>query len=96
METQAQTKYSKKLIKEWHSSSDVGIWGERDKSIRLYEDRAIYKYYYTKWVGNSGTLAEGAARLDGSILQKLLTLAEQEVADEADYTRHAFEIASGM
>jgi hypothetical protein len=54
--------------------------------VRLYSDRAIVRLPYVKWVNNSGSLEYRMERLTGRLLTELLAIAEQEIADDADYT----------
>jgi len=50
--------YSRTLVKEWSGYEQVGIWDNCRWSVRLYEDRAIYKGNAVRWVGQSGSLVD--------------------------------------
>jgi len=86
-------KYSKVLVAEWSDYEQVGILDNVQWSIRVYEDRTIYKHSTVKWVNNSGSVVSVHERFDGRIHERLLKLAEQEKADDADYTMQAHAIA---
>jgi hypothetical protein len=81
-----------KLIKEWTDDHQVGIWENCRWSIRVYEDRTIYKDYTVKWCNNSGSLATTHKRFTGSLHQRLIMLAREEIENDADYMRKAYEL----
>jgi hypothetical protein len=77
---------SRKVIKVWEDWYQVGIWENCKQSVKLYEDRAIIKIPYVKWVNNSGSLDWSTERVTGKMLALLSTIAKQEVEDQEDYT----------
>ena len=84
---------SRKLIAEWSHDHQVGIWSTTS-TIRLYDDRAIFKGGSVRWENNTGSLAHAQRRITGRQHEKLLDLAKQQYLDSADYTADAFDIAS--
>jgi hypothetical protein len=60
--------YSRTLIREWSGYEDVGIWDNCKWSVRLYEDRAVYKGHTVRWANNSGSLADVHERWTGKIV----------------------------
>ena len=84
------TKYSKTLVREWTGYKQVGIWDDCRWSVRLYEDRAIYKGHTVRWVNNSGSLAEVHERWTGKILEALMRISREEIEDKADYTDEVY------
>jgi len=89
------TTYSKTLIKEWSDYHQVGIWDNCKWSVRLYEDRVIYKDYTVKWINNTGSLATQHERFTGVILEALKKIAAEEIADNADYIQRVYELVNG-
>ena len=88
--------YSRKLVAEWSDRMAVGIWDNTYWSVRLYADRAIARLPYVKWINNSGSLEYRTERLTGKALDTLLAIAEQQVADDADYTERVKRIVWDM
>jgi hypothetical protein len=84
--------YSKVLVKEWHDYEQVGIWDNCKWTVRLYEDRAIYKGNTVRWSNNSGSLAEIHERWTGKVIETLKRVAREEIEDDADYTDKVYEI----
>ena len=41
--------YSRTLIREWSGYEQVAIWDNCKWSVRLYEDRAVYKGHTVRW-----------------------------------------------
>jgi hypothetical protein len=68
-------KPSTKLLAKWSGELTVGIYERCAWSIRLYEDRAIVRMPYVKWIGQTGTLDFARNVYTGRILRKLLALA---------------------
>lgn len=83
-----------KLIAKWSDSCKVGIWDNETWTVRLYEDRAVYRHPYVKWVGQSGSLAYLSHRITGKMLTELLEIAKQQVNDSADYTNRVGELTA--
>ena len=84
--------YSRTLVKEWSDYEQVGIWDNCEWTVRLYEDRAIYKGKTVRWSGNSGSLADVHERWTGKVVETLKRIAREEIADEADYTDQVYAI----
>ena len=84
--------YSRVLIKEWSDCEQVGIWANCRWSVRLYEDRAVYKGHTIRWVNNSGSLADVHERWPGKIVDTLKRIAREEIEDEDDYTNRVYAI----
>jgi len=84
--------YSRVLVKEWSGHEQVGIWDNCKWSVRLYEDRAVYKGHTVRWVGNSGSLADVHERWIGKVVGMLERIAKEEIEDEADYTDKVYAI----
>jgi len=88
--------YSRTLIKEWIGYEQVGIWENCRWSVRLYEDRAIYKGHSVRWVGQSGSLVDVHERWTGKVVDKLKAIAKREVEDEADYIDEVYAIVRNV
>ncbi|MDD5358270.1 MAG: hypothetical protein PHX80_03935 [Candidatus Nanoarchaeia archaeon] len=86
------TQVSSNLIKEWYDYEQVGIWDNCRWSVRLYDDRAIYKGHTVRWVNNSGSLADVHERWTGKVLDQLKKIAQEEKEDDADYTDQVYAI----
>ena len=84
--------YSRVLVKEWSDYEQVGIWDCCKWSVRLYEDRAVYKGHTVRWVNNSGSLADVHERWTGKVIETLKRIAREEIEDEADYTDQVYAI----
>jgi len=84
--------YSRVLVKEWSDYEQVGIWDSCKWSVRLYEDRAVYKGHTVRWVNNSGSLADVHERWTGRVFETLKRIAREEIEDEADYTDQVYAI----
>lgn len=84
--------YSKVLVKEWSGYHQVGIWDNCKWSVRLYEDRAVYKDNTIRWVNNSGSLADVHERWTGPVVDTLKRIAREEIQDEANYTGKVYTI----
>ena len=87
-----KSSYSRLLVKEWSGYENVGIWDNCKWSVRLYEDRAIYKGHSVRWVNNSGSLCDVHERWTGKVIDMLKTIHLHECVDEADYTNEVYKI----
>lgn len=85
------TTYSKVLIREWTDAEKIGIWENCKWSVRLYEDRAVYKGHTVKWTGNNGSLATVHERWTGKVVETLKRIAREEIEDDANYTDTVYE-----
>lgn len=71
----------KQPIRVYQDKLKVGIWDRCEWYLRLYDDLAVVRTPYVKWVDNSGSLAFEVRQIKpGNTLKKLLNLWEQEKA----------------
>lgn len=87
-----QSSYSRVLIKEWSGYEQVSIWGNCRWSVRLYEDRAVYKGNGVRWSNNNASLCDVHERWTGKIIERLKRIAREEIEDDADYTDKVYAI----
>jgi hypothetical protein len=83
---------SGKLIARWTDDIKVGIWDNESWTLRLYEDRALFKFPTVTWRGDSGSLEYASKRIEGRIHKALLKIALDEAADCEDYTEQVRQL----
>jgi len=83
---------SRKIIATWSWDVKVGIYDNCTVTVRLYEDRAVHREPYVRWIGNTGGYAERTNRIEGRMHAQLLRIAARQVEDESDYTDRVAEI----
>lgn len=67
------------------------IW-ETCETLRIYADRTVHRQPCRRYSNpNSWGLGERADRYTGRLHQRLLSILDQELADEEDYTERLFE-----
>jgi len=83
---------SGKIITAWKDDIKVGIWDNEEWTLRLYADRAVLHYPTVKWVNNSGSLKYCSMRIEGKTHARLLKIADNQIADDEDYTEEVKEL----
>jgi hypothetical protein len=77
---------SGKLIAKWSDDIKVGIWDNEKWTLKLYEDRALFRFPTVNWRGDSGSLEYASTRITGRVYAALLNIAAEQADDRDDYT----------